>query len=202
MENFPIVALPREKWAGFIIPMVKRSGSYRREYNMTDFLALAKNRFSVLEYTRQPVEEDAIRRILEAGLAAPTACNYQPQRIKVIRTDEDREKLNSVVPSKYYVPAAFLICFDRDKSWTRPMDGKNSGDIDASIVATHMMLEAADLGLGSIWVMYWSPDRMREEFRLAPNIEPVALLIVGHRADGAKPRRGHLESIPMEEMPL
>ena len=35
------------------------------------------------------------------------------------------------------------------------MDGKNSGDIDASIVATHMMLEIADLGLGSIWVMYW-----------------------------------------------
>lgn len=80
------------------------------------------------------------------------------------------------------------------------MDGKNSGDIDAGIVATHMMLEATDQGLGSIWVMYWSPDKMREEFGLDDNIEPVALLIVGHKADEAFPRKGHLENISIDEM--
>lgn len=167
---------------------------------MTDFLNLARSRFSVLEYKKEPVEESVILRILEAGLAAPTACNFQPQRIKVIKTDEDRDKLNRVIPSKYYVPAAFLICFDRSRSWTRPMDGKNSGDIDAGIVATHMMLEATDQGLGSIWVMYWSPDKMREEFGLDDNIEPVALLVVGHKADEAFPRKGHLENISIDEM--
>ncbi|MBQ3356368.1 MAG: nitroreductase family protein [Oscillospiraceae bacterium] len=169
---------------------------------MTDFLDLAEKRFSVLEYTKQHVEEDVIQRILKAGLCAPTACNYQPQRIRVIKTDEDRNKLNHVIPSKYYVPAAFLICFDKNKSWTRPMDGKSSGDIDASIVSTHMMLEATDLGLGSIWVMFWSPDKMREEFELESNMEPVALLIVGYKSDEAKPRKGHLESISIEEMLL
>lgn len=169
---------------------------------MTDFLELAKNRFSVLEYIKQPVEEDVIRRILEAGLSAPTARNYQPQRIRIIKTDEDRKKLNNVIPSKYYVPAAFLVCFDRNKSWTRPMDEKNSGDIDASIVTTHMMLEATDLGLGSIWVMYWSPDKMKEEFELESNIEPVALLIVGYKSNETKPRKGHIESITIDEMLL
>ncbi|MBE7008380.1 MAG: hypothetical protein E7422_04435 [Ruminococcaceae bacterium] len=88
----------------------------------------------------------------------------------------------------------------RSKSWVRPMDGKNSGDIDASIAATHMMLEATDRGLGSIWVMYWSPDKMREEFELGDSIEPVALLIVGYRSEEARPRKGHLESISIEEM--
>lgn len=169
---------------------------------MVDFLELAKNRFSVLEYKNQPIEEEVIKRILEAGLSAPTACNYQPQRIRIIKTDEDRIKLNNVIPGKYYVPVAFLICFDRNKCWTRPMDGKNSGDIDASIVTTHMMLEGTNLGLGSIWVMYWSPDKMREEFELESNIEPVALLIVGYKSDEAKPRRGHFESIAIEEMLL
>lgn len=143
-----------------------------------NFLDLVQERYSVLEYKHRLVEDEVIQRILKAGLLAPTACNFQPQRIKVIKTDEDRRRLNNVIPSKYYVPAAFLVCFDRYKSWTRPMDGKNSGDIDASIVTTHMMLEATDLGLGSIWVMYWSPDKMREEFELPEDLEPVALLIV------------------------
>ena len=74
------------------------------------------------------------------------------------------------------------------------MDGKNSGDKDASIVATHMMLEIADLGLGSIWVMYWDPEKMKKEFVLDKNIEPVALLIAGYKSVNACPRKGHMES--------
>lgn len=109
---------------------------------MDNFLELARSRFSVLEYQKKPVEEALIQRILEAGLAAPTACNYQPQRIRVIKTDEDRARLNRVIPSKYYVPAAFLICFDRRKSWVRPMDGKNSGYIDNKKCSRHNLARA------------------------------------------------------------
>ncbi len=169
---------------------------------MTDFLELAKERFSVLEYADRPVEDDKIRRILEAGLAAPTACNFQPQRIKIIRSDEDRQKLYRVKPTKYSSPLAFLICYDKSRSWTRPADGKNSGEIDAAIAATHMMLEAADLGLGSLWAMSWPPDRMREEFALPENVEPAALLLVGYKSPQAHPRQGHLESISIEDMLL
>lgn len=158
------------------------------------FLELARQRFSVLEYEQQPVEEAKIHRIIEAGLAAPTACNNQPQRILVIDSDEKRRKLNCVIPSKYHVPLAFLICYDKTACWVRPMDGKVSGEIDASIVATHMMLECTDLGLGSIWVMYWDPEKMKGEFALGPDIEPVALLIAGYKSREAQPRRGHLES--------
>ncbi len=72
------------------------------------------------------------------------------------------------------------------------MDGKASGDIDASIVATHMMMEATELGLGSIWVMYWNPEKMKAEFELEDEIEPTALLIVGYKSEKAKPRQGHI----------
>lgn len=156
------------------------------------FLELARSRFSVLEYEHRPVESEKIDAIIEAAIAAPTACNNQPQRILVIDSDELRAKLNEVVPSKYYVPVAFLVCYDRESCWVRPMDGKPSGDIDASIATTHMMLEATELGLGSIWVMYWDPDKMKEAFCLDERLEPVALLIAGYRADTAKPRHGHL----------
>ena len=165
-----------------------------------DFLELARSRFSVLEYDPRPVEQCKIDRIIEAGLAAPTACNNQPQRILVIQNEEGREKLNRVVPSKYYVPLAFLVCVDKRECWVRPMDGKSSGDIDASIVTTHMMLECTELGLGSIWVMYWDPEKMKQEFALEPHIEPVALLIAGYKAEEAYPRRGHMVSKSKEEI--
>ena len=157
-----------------------------------DFLELSHARFSVLEYDHRPVEQEKIDRIIEAAIAAPTACNNQPQRILIIDNDELRKKLNNVIPSKYYAPVAFLVCCDKSACWTRPMDGKPSGDIDVSIAVTHMMLEATDLGLGSIWIMYWDPQKMKKEFGLADHLEPVALLIAGYKADHAAPRPGHM----------
>lgn len=165
-----------------------------------NFSELVRGRFSVLEYQRRPVEPEYVEQILAAGLAAPKACNLQPWRVRVIRDDDGRETLNRVVPSRYYVPLAFLVCYDSGECWERPMDGKLSGEIDSSIAATHMMLQATELGLGSIWVMYWDPARMKREFSLPENLEPVALLIVGHKSPEAHPYKGHLTSKTIEEI--
>ena len=167
-----------------------------------DFLELVQSRFSVLEYKEQCIEQEKLDKIIESALAAPTACNNQPQRILIINDDAGREKLSRVVPSRYFVPAAFLVCCDKSEAWQRPMDGKSSGEIDAAIVTTHMMLEATALGLGSIWVMYWESDKMKAEFELTDNIEPVALLIVGYKADTAAPKAGHLKSKTADEILL
>ena len=159
-----------------------------------NFLELARERFSVIDYRQQPVEQEKIDKIIDAALAAPTACNRQPQRILIINDEESRRRLHDVIPGKFDAPVAFLVCYDRNECWIRPMDGKLSGDIDASIVATHMMMEMTDLGLGSIWVMSWDPDKMKKEFCLGESLEPVALLVAGYKAAGAAPRKGHRES--------
>lgn len=167
-----------------------------------DFLDLCRSRFSVLEYEQRPVEPELIDRILDAALAAPSACNLQPVIVLLIDSDERRSLLGRVVPSKYYAPVGFLVCYDREACWTRPMDGKSSGEIDAAIAATHMMLEAASLGLGSIWVMYWDAQKMRSAFSLDEKLEPVALLIAGYRQKDAGPRPGHLARKSREELLL
>ena len=95
-----------------------------------------------------------------------------------------------------------MVCYDQRACWVRPFDGKMSGEIDASIVCTHMMLEATALGLGSIWVMYWDPVKIKKEFQLDDGIEPVALLIVGYKAENAKPRPGHTASKRKEDILL
>ena len=43
-----------------------------------------------------------------------------------------------------------------------------------------MMLEAADLGIGFMWIMYFIPEAVRVEFGLLDNVEPVAILIMGY----------------------
>ncbi len=52
-----------------------------------DFLELARNRYSERFFSQKPVEQEKLDRILEAGRIVPTACNYQPQRFYVIRSD-------------------------------------------------------------------------------------------------------------------
>lgn len=59
--------------------------------------------------------------------------------------------------------------------------------MDASIVCTHMMLEAEDLGLGSVWVLLFDPHKVRAAFVLPDHIKPICLLPVGYPADDAVP---------------
>ncbi len=116
-----------------------------------DFLELAKQRYSVRKFCDKKIEQDKIDLILEAGRIAPTAVNYQPQRILVLDNQQSLDKLGECTPYRFQETLALLVYYDQTVSWKRKYDNKDSGEIDASIVATHMMLQAASLGIGSTW---------------------------------------------------
>lgn len=163
------------------------------------FLELAENRYSVRRFSDKPVEKEKLELILKAGQVSPTACNYQPQRVYVLQSPEAMEKLRKCKTSDFGETLALLVCCDKDECWKRDYDGKPSGEIDAAIVATHMMLEAWELGIGSTWVMHFMPEAVRSEFRIPENEEPVALLVMGYAAEGAHPARLHAQKKPLEE---
>lgn len=156
-----------------------------------DFLDLAKERYSVRKFSDKKIEPATIELILEAGKLAPTACNFQPQRILVIDDEIGLIKLKRCTPYHFDAPFAMLICYDNTVSWKRKYDGKDGGDVDASIVTTHMMLEIANLGLGTTWVGSFDPDAIKEEFNLPENIIPVALLPIGYPAKDSQPSPNH-----------
>ena len=167
---------------------------------MTDFLKLAQERYSVRKFDGRPVERPVIEQILRAGQCAPTACNLQPQRILVIDSEEGLEKLRRCTECHFNAPAALLICHDKDECWKRSYDGKSSGDIDAAIVTTHLMLAASALGVGTTWVMHFIPEAVRAEFAVPEELEPTALLVMGWPAPEAKPYPGHLTRKELEEV--
>ena len=169
---------------------------------MATFLALAAERCSVRSYKNQSIEPGKLNEILEVGRIAPTACNNQPQRIKVITDSADLERVDKCTPCRFGAPAVLLVCYDKSVCWKRKFDGATSGEVDASIVTTHLMLAAKDAGLGSCWVMYFDPMKTVELFELSENIVPVAFLPIGYPADDAKPADGHSQKHALDKILL
>ena len=149
-----------------------------------NFIELVQQRFSARSYLNQSVEQEKIHQILEAGNAAPTACNKQPQRILVVQSSEGLEKIKVAYPH-YSAPCALIVCANHAESWHRSRDGKDSADIDASIVTDHMMLCATDLGVNSVWICAFQPAVLKEAFEIPPHIEPINILFLGY-SDGQK----------------
>lgn len=158
-----------------------------------ELLDLMKERYSVRAFADRPVEEEKIGYILEAGRIAPTAHNNQPCRIRVIRSEAAREALKKCTACHYNAPLAFLVTYVDDECWKREYDGHRSGDVDASIVTTHMMLAAAEQEIGTCWVMYFIPEAVKTEFELPCGETPAAILLAGYPADKAAPSPRHAE---------
>lgn len=121
-----------------------------------DFLSLAKKRYACRSYKKQAVEQEKLDLILEAGRVAPTGANRQPQRLVVVRSQEGMERLARCTRD-FGAPVAIIVCADTTQAWTRKYDGKQVGDIDASIVTDHMMLCATSIGLNTLWIACSNP---------------------------------------------
>ncbi|MBR1396452.1 MAG: nitroreductase family protein [Selenomonadaceae bacterium] len=152
-----------------------------------DFLTLAKERFSVRSFQSKPVEQEKIDLILKAAQLAPTAVNYQPQMIYLLKSEEALDKISALAPT-YEAPMVFLICADENRTWKSKMEpGYSTGEMDATIVTTHMMLEAWELGIGSVWVRLFDSRKVANAFNLQENIKPICLLPIGYAAENCVP---------------
>lgn len=165
------------------------------------FLELAKERYSVRKFTDKPIEKQKLDKILEAGNVAPTAVNYQPQRIYVLQSDEAIEKVNSVCKCIYGAKTVLLFAYNTNEDWKNPkQEGIHSGQQDVSIVATHIMLEAWNLGIASCWVNLFSNNELEKAFGLPANEKSVLLMPIGYASSNAKPiEKWHYGFKPIED---
>ena len=165
-----------------------------------DFEKLSAERYSLRKYSDRPVEPEKLALILEAGRNAPTAHNLQPQRIFVIQSPEALEKADGCMGSHFHPPVILAVACDLEEAWKRETDGKNHGEIDAAIAATQMMLQAADLGLGTTYVGMFDPEKLKAAFPELKDLNITAMLPIGYPAEGAHPARAHGARKPLEEL--
>lgn len=156
-----------------------------------EFKELVKARYSCKKYGEKQVEQDALNAILEAGRYAPTAKNLQEQRIYVIQSPELLAKLDDATPCRYGAPTVIAVAFDKNNVYTYPGEKRDSGIEDATIVATHLLLAAANEGVDSCWLNCFDIDKVKEILGLPENEELLMLMDLGYAAEGAGPLEMH-----------
>ena len=163
-------------------------------------MELLEKRYSVRSYDKRPVEEEKLQKILEAGRLAPTAKDQQPQRIYVVKSAEMLEKLGSVTKMTYGAPVVLVFAYDTEVEWQNPFEeGFTSGPQDVSIVATHVMLEATELGLGTVWCGWFDPKKVRRVLEIPENEKLALLMPVGYPAENSVPSPRHTDRLPLED---
>ncbi|MBR6056074.1 MAG: nitroreductase family protein [Bacilli bacterium] len=165
-----------------------------------EFLKLAEQRYSERAFDKaHPIEEEKLSKILEAGRLAPTACNLQPQKVYVFKTDDSLWKAAKLTHT-YDAPIVLLVCYDLNTVWKNSREeGYNAGEQDASIVATSMMFEAEDLGIHSIWLRGFNSKLVSEAFELPENIKPVMMLAIGYPTKTSEPSPRHSDRKPLTD---
>ncbi len=148
---------------------------------MENFYELAKSRYSVRCYLDKQVEEEKLNYILECGRVAPSAANYQPWHVVVIRDHEMRKKLSGTYNRAWFLqaPVILVLCGDHTQGWKRA-DGKDHTDVDISIIADHITLAAAEQGLGTCWICNFDAKKCSEILQLPAHIEPITYLPLGY----------------------
>lgn len=153
---------------------------------MSDFMDLARRRYSLRRFDGRPVADEDLRLILEAGRLAPTGKNAQPQRILVVSGDEAMARMATATPYTFGAPMALVVCYDKDEAWVSD-DGHAIGEIDATLVLCHMVMEATELGVGSLIVSGYDEATLRAAFEVPDSYGVAACLLLGHPTKVAHP---------------
>ena len=164
-----------------------------------EFKEVIKNRYSCKKYSDRQVEPEKLTAILEAGRLAPTAKNLQEQRVYVLQSADMLAKIDAATPCRYGAPTVLVVAFDSKNVFTYPGGKRDSGVEDASIVATHMILAAADEGVDTCWLNFLDPEKLAEALGLPENEEILMVMDLGYAAEGAGPLPNHSNRKPLEE---
>ncbi|MBR2559283.1 MAG: nitroreductase family protein [Firmicutes bacterium] len=165
-----------------------------------EFRDVVKNRYSCKKYDpSKGVEPEKIEAILDAGRLAPTAKNLQEQRIYVLQSPEMLAKVDKATPCRYGAPVVIAVAYDSGNTFTYPGGKRDSGTEDAAIVATHMILAAADEGVDSCWLNFFDPELLEADLGLPGNEKILMLMDLGYAAEGAGPLPNHGSRKPLSE---
>ncbi|MFV0636818.1 nitroreductase family protein [Mitsuokella sp.] len=164
-----------------------------------EFTDVIKNRYSCKKFSDKKVPQEALAAVLEAGRLAPTAKNLQEQHIYVAQKPETLAVIDAATPCRYGAGTVLIVAYDRNNVFTYPGDKHDSGVEDASIVATHLMLAAANAGLDGCWVNFFDPEKLAKALGLPENESILMLLDLGYKAEGVKPLPNHAKRKPLSE---
>jgi len=157
-----------------------------------DLLEAIKGRRSVREFKPDPVKDEDLKRILEAGRWAPSAGNCQPIELVVVKDPSVKQQLATAALEETFIaeaPVVIVVCANMPRtSWRYGRRGEELYCIQDTAAATqNMLLTAYSLGYGTCWVGAFDDDAVAEVIRVPPGVRPVAIIPLGRPAERPSP---------------
>jgi nitroreductase len=163
---------------------------------MTVMEAIQKRR-SIRKYRDQPIEEEKMLRVLEAARLSPSAGNQQNWKFIVVRDADKRAELMDAARQQLFVgqaPAIIVAC------GTEPTGimacGQPRYTVDLSIAVAYMILEAAEIGLGTCWLGRFDENKVKATLGIPDDVRVVSMFPLGYPEESPPPRsRKKLEEV-------
>jgi nitroreductase len=148
-------------------------------------------RRSVRNYDPRPIENEKLDLILEGARLAPSSSNSQPWRIVVVNQHEKIEKLAEATPGKIssfqwakQCPIMIILCAEPTAlQKAAQLVGKNYASVDIGIVGEHICLVAAELGIGTCWLGWIDPKKIKAITNIPNNWDVVCMISLGYPAN-------------------
>ncbi len=151
-----------------------------------EFFDVIEKRRSIRKFKNKKIEEEKIRKLLEAVNRAPSAGNLQSYEIILVETQKRKEKLVNAAYGQEFIkeaPLVLVFCANFKRAWRYGEKGKFYSQQDATIAASYAQLAATALGLGSVWVGSFDEDEVRKVIEASKDLKPVAILPIGYPAE-------------------
>lgn len=139
-----------------------------------------EERYSCRSFKAEKIKTEELNQILNAGRLAPTAVNYQPERIVVVENETLLNKLSEATKYTFDAKTILVVCYDERESWKRKIDQKEHGDIDATLVAANMVMMATTLGIGTCYVASFDEMKVKNILSLPDNYHVTLMIPMGY----------------------
>ncbi|MEO0071634.1 MAG: nitroreductase family protein [candidate division WOR-3 bacterium] len=156
-----------------------------------DFYEVIRRRLSIRAYKPEPIPDEVINRILEAGRLAPSAKNYQPWKFIVIRDPKVKEALVPACRNQTFIgqaPVVICACAILDQAWKGMGGYWSAAEVDVTIALEHIILAATAEGLGTCWIGAFKEEEVKKVLNIPEGVKPVALTPLGYPAQEPAPR--------------
>lgn len=154
-----------------------------------EYTDLIRSRESVRNYDpNRPVPKEILKRILDAGRLAPSACNIQPWKFLVISSTEMLDKVKASYNRNWFkdAPHILVVVGLRNQAWVRAYDGYNSIETDVAIALTHLILAAENEGIGACWIAAYNPLILRQALNIKEDEQVFGIIPLGYPKSGFK----------------
>ena len=165
-----------------------------------EFQELAKKRYSCRKLSDRKVEPELVQKIIDTAISAPTAVNKQPYKLFLMDSVNAKEYIKKVTKFTFGADTFLVVGSKKEEAWVRKFDDHNFAEVDASIVATHIMMEIFDLGLATTWVGFFNAPELKRRCPQMADYELIALFPVGFAAEDAIPASAHTKRKRPEEL--